>query len=164
MSAPGCSTFDGNPTIPTTNGYRPGFPDFNGAACVDVTASPPKPPTQGTAACWNTFGATLVSCGKMIAVANIAVNAAVSATLASYATAANQLATNPFTLLRVGIGHYQITWPANTFPITGWPKAYCNASTAATTTITAANMTNGVEVWTTQAGAAADVPFNVDLF
>jgi hypothetical protein len=166
MPAPGQSTFDGNPKAnpPTTIGYRPGLSDFNGASCIDVPATPPSPPTQPTADCWNTCGNQHVSAGKMIAVANVAVNAGGSPSVQSWATAANLIQTSPFTLTRVSAGVYQITWPPSTFPLTGWPKAYLNTQSTSAGGISAFYITNGVQVNTFLAGAAADANFNVDLY
>lgn len=166
MPAPGQSTFDGNPNAnpPTTIGYRPGLSDFNGAACVDVPASLPNPPSQPTAICWNTLCQQHVSVGKMMACANIAINAAASPTVQSWATAANLIQTSPFTVTRVSAGVYQITWPANTFPLAGWPKAYLNTQSASPATISTFYIANGVQVNTFVGGSAADANFNVDIY
>jgi hypothetical protein len=167
MPAPGISTFDGNPNAnpATTVGYRPGAPDFNGCALQDDPVQPPDPTTMPTAAQQNTLGAQHVSVGKMIACATFGVNASASPTLQYWQTAANLIVSNPFTITRVGPGHYQITWPANTFPLIGWPQ--CNLvfiGGAHNYGIQCAYISNGVEVTTQQDGVLTDLNFRIELY
>lgn len=173
MTAPGQSTLDGNPnaTPPITQGYRPTLDD-GGALLSDDPKNPPNQATDPTSAAWNYFRAMQASLGKMIAVATFSLNAGAAPTFANWTTAANLINANPFQVSsRVSAGHYQITWTAGQFPLIGWPKAYlCAAGGAFSQGITAQYMTappagtQGVEVWTTQAGVLTDLPFQVDLF
>lgn len=167
MPAGGISTFDGNPNaqVPTSVGYRPGAPDFNGAALVDDTVYPPDPQTMPTAALFNTIDWTIVSLGKMCEVGTFAVTAGSSPIMTSWQTAANLITTNPFTLIRNGVGDYTIEWAANTFPITGQPRAWLNAILGAHAyAIGIINLLTGVRVTTVIDGALADIPFSVALY
>ena len=70
MTAPGISTFNGNPraTPPVTTPYRPGSNDFEGSALVDDPKYTPIPGQMPTSALLNTMGAELVTVGRMIPV------------------------------------------------------------------------------------------------
>lgn len=164
MSSGGISTFDGNPNLatPSSIGYRPTKNDFNGAACVDDPVNPPNPPTMPTSACWNTICLELVSVGKAMAVGGLVVAAGGVVQFAW--TAANNLPASPYTVTKTATGKTQITWPANTFPTVGQPKAWCNDSSGSVPAITAFAITNGIEVHTFLAGALADANYSVDLF
>lgn len=164
MGAPGQSPFDGNPNLatPTTVGNRPSKDDFNGGACIDVPAKPPSPPTQPTSACWNTYAWTLVSVGKAMAVGGLVILAGGAIQFAW--TAANKLLASPYTVTKTATGKVQITWPANTFPVVGQPKVYCNDASGSVPAATAFNIANGIEVHTFLAGVLADAAFSVDIF
>lgn len=166
MPSGGLSTFDGNPNASpaTTVGYRPGLPDFNGAALADDPVNPPDPQTMPTSALLNTYGKQLVSYGKVVACAGVGVNAGASPTFQYWTTAANLIVSNPFTLTRVGAGNYQITYAANLLPIAGWPQSQLNAVLGAHNyAISAVNIANGVQVYTVQDGALADLNFSVSF-
>jgi hypothetical protein len=167
MPSPNGSTFDGNQNAnpPTSVGYRPGLPDFNGAACQNDTANPPDPLTMPTAECWNTFGAQHVSVGKMVACATFGLVAQSVPILQYWQTAANLIIANPFTLTRVGAGNYQITWSANTFPLIGWPKAgLVLIGGSHNYSVECAYITNGVQVTTQVDGVLTDLNFWVELY
>ena len=167
MPAPNGSTFDGNAQAvhPTTVGYRPGLSDFNGGALQDDPVNPPDPQTMPTSGLLNTLSAESVSYGKAVACAGIGINAGATPTVAFFWTAANLIASNPFTVTRNAAGDYSITFAANLLPITGWPKPYLNALIGATScSIAAVNITNGVRVQVTQGGALTDLDFSVDFF
>ncbi len=168
MPAPGASTFDGNPnaTPPTTAGYRPGASDFNGAALKNLGTNPPDPATMPTAELFNTYSLCMTSVGKMVPVAFISINAGASPTTAFWSTAANLIVVNPFTVTRNSVGNYSITWPANTFPAAAaQPHAQLNVVLSANNyAIGAVNITNGVQVTTTQGGALADLNFTVWIY
>lgn len=166
--SPNGSTFDGNPNTspPTTTPYRPGLDDFDGAACIDDPTEPVQTNDMPRSSCWNTFGYQLVSACKMIAVATLSVNAGASPTTAFWTTAANKIAANPFTISRTGAGNYSITWVAGTFPApTSAARAFLNIALGAHNyAASALNITNGVQVTTTQDGALADLNFTVDIY
>lgn len=167
MPAPNGSTFDGNANAspPTMVGYRPGLPDFNGAALTNDLASPPDPATMPVAEVWNTFAYLITSICKMIGVATFAVNAGASPTMASWFTAALNIQANPFTITRVGAGNYQITWAAALLPVQGWPRAFLNVVGGAHSySIEAVNITNGVQVYTQQDGVLTDLSFSVVVY
>lgn len=168
MPSPGISTFDGNPnaTPPTTVGYRPGPDDFDGAELEDDPVNVPDPETMPTSAQMNTRSLLLVSICKAIGVAGFGINASASPTFAFFWTAANLIVGNPFTLTRVGAGHYQITWAAGQFPIAGWPRVRLNTAVVSghSYSVSALNMTNGIEVWTFDNGALADLSFSAEAF
>lgn len=168
MPAPGQSTFDGNPnTSPaTTTPYRPGTADFNGAALVDDPVYVPDPSTMPTAELFNTIAFLAISACKMIPSGFISVNAGATPTVAFWGTAANNITSNPFTVTRTAAGNYSITWTAGTFPS---PAAQPNASLnialgAHNYGIGAVNITNGVQVTTTQDAALTDLNFTVWIF
>lgn len=165
MSAPNQSPFDGNPTLGITAGYRPTLNDFNGAALEDDAVNPPDPQTMPCAPVLNTTGYTIVSLGKMVPCANFAVTPGVSPAILSWVTAALNIVSDPFTPSRNGAGDYSITFPANTFPIQGQPKAHLNVQLGNHNySIGVVSITNGVRVTTTQDGVLTDLPFSVDLF
>jgi hypothetical protein len=165
MPAGGVSTWDGNPAQGLANGYRPGPEDFNGAELKDDPVNPPDPQTMPTSALLNTTELCVVSVGKAVANAGIGINAGATPTVAFYWTAANEISGNPFTVTRVGAGNYQITWAAGLLPISGFPKAHLNAVLGAHNyAISAVNISNGVQVYTTIDGALADITFSVDMF
>lgn len=170
MAAPNGSTFDGNANLatPTTVGYRPGPQDFNGAALVDDPASPPDPQTMATSWVWNTFCWLIISICKAIGSAGFAVNASASPSMQSWWTAANLILGNPFVLTRVAAGNYTITWAStpNLLPVSGWPRARLNAVLAAghSYSISSVNITNGVQIYTLQDTALADLNFSVEVF
>jgi len=168
MPSPGCSTFDGNPNLPTptTAGYRPGAADFNGAALQDLGSNPPNPTTMPTAALLNTYSLQLESVSRMIPWGSISINAGSSPTVAFYRVAANNIATNPFTVTRNSVGNYSITYASGVFPgPVAQPTATINAVLGAHTYgIGAINISLGVQVTTVVDAAAADVNFTVDFF
>lgn len=168
MPAGGISTFDGNPkTSPaTTQGYRPGSSDFNGAALQNKASNPPDPSTMPTAELLNTMSLELVSIGKMIPVAFISVNAGGSPTTAYWSTAANNIGSNPFTVTRNGAGDYSITYAAGTLPTpAAQPAATLNVQLGAHNyAIGAINITNGIRVTTTEDGALTDLNFTAFLY
>jgi hypothetical protein len=168
MPAPGCSTFDGNPNSSpaVTAGYRPGAADFNGAALTNLGSNPPNPATMPTAELLNTDSLQLVSVSRMVPFAAISVTPGSSPSTAYYRTAANNIASNPFTITRNAAGDYSITYPTGTFPApVSQPTATLNAQLGAHTyAIGAVNITNGVRVTTVVDGALADVPFTVNLY
>lgn len=165
MPAGGISTFDGNPETspPTTTPYRPGSADFNGAALLDDPTYPPDPSTMPTANLFNTTDLLIVSLGKMVPVAFISVVAGASPTVAFWSTAANNIVGNPFTVTRTAAGNYSITTPANTLPApVSQPQGELNVVLGAHNYgVSAVNITNGVQVTTTQDGALADLNFTV---
>jgi hypothetical protein len=157
MPAPNKSTYD--------NGNRPTPSDFNGISLTNDPQFPPDPASQPTAELFNTWSFLLISAGKAVGVAGFAVNAGPSPSIASWWTAANLIASNPFNLVRNGVGDYSITWAANLFPIAGWPRAELNQlPISSTACIGAVNVTNGVRVQTTQGGALTDLPFSIEVF
>lgn len=166
--APGSSTFDGNPNTnpPTTTPYRPGLADFNGAQLANDPIFVPDPSTMPTAPLFNTYGYLLTSVGKMIPVAMISINAGASPTVAFWTTAANNIASNPFTTTRTAAGNYNITAAANTFPA---PIAQSDANLnvvlgAHNYAIGCVNIANGVQVTTTQDGVLTDLNFTVRFY
>ncbi len=167
MPAPNQSTFDGNPNAnpPTTSGYRPGLPDFNGAALTDDTQNPPDPQTMPVSFVWNTFAYLIVSICRMIPCASFALTPGVSPSILWWFTAALNIASNPFAITRNGAGDYSVTWAANLFPVQGSPKAYLNSLQGAHNVgIQAQNITNGVRIQTVQDAVLTDLPFTVDVF
>lgn len=167
MTAGGISPFDGNPLVSPAllNGYRPTPSDFNGAQLVDDSTFPPDPSTMPTAELFNTIGLTLVSVGKAVAVAGFGINAGTSPTMAWWWTAANLIATNPFSVTRNSVGNYFVTWGANLFPVFGWPRCDLNVVLGAHNyAIGAVYGVNGVSVTTTQDGALTDLSFSVSIF
>lgn len=168
MPAPGQSTFDGNPQTspPTTTPYRPGTADFNGANLQNDPVYVPDPNTMPTAPLFNTYSYEIVSIGKMIPVAFISVNAGASPTVAFWSTAANNIASNPFTVTRTGAGNYNVTYAAGTLPApTAQPRGSLNVVLGAHNyAIGAVNIVNGIQVTTTQDGALTDLNFTVDFY
>lgn len=168
MTAPGQSTFDGNPnaTPAVSTGYRPGLSDFNGGALKDDPQYPPDPSTMPTSALFNTIAAMLVSMGKMVPTAFIGINAGASPTVAWWGTAANLIGANPFTVTRNSAGNYSITWTAGVLPnALGAPNAQINAVLGAHNySIGTVNIANGVQVTTTEDGVLTDLNFTVWMF
>lgn len=120
-TSPGQSTFDGNPVLGITAGYRPGLADANGAACQNDPTNLPDPQTEPAAECWNYYGAQHASHGKAVACAGFGINAGSSPTFQFWWTAALTQASNPFDIVRVAAGNYKIshsgaasTWAAST--------------------------------------------------
>jgi hypothetical protein len=167
MSAPGQSSYDGNPNVspPVTTGYRPSADDFNGAACEDDTANPPDPQTMATAECWNTICLQLVSVCKMIPSAIIAVTAGATPSISAWATAANNVVSDPFTLTRDAAGSYHITWAAGLLPVAMQPEVALNITGGAHNYgAQATNITNGVAITTQQDGVLTDLNFQVKVY
>lgn len=165
MPAGNQSPWDGNPNAspPTTAGARPGINDFNGAALKNDPVNMPDPATMPTAELFNTLDFTAVSIGKMVPNGFISVVAGGSPTTAFWSTAANNIGSNPFSITRNGAGDYSITVAANTFPTpAAQPHAQLNVQLgAASYSIGAVNIANGVRVTTTQGGALTDLNFTV---
>lgn len=169
MPAGGISTFDGNPNlaIPTTQGYRPGDADFNGAALQDLGKAPPNPATMPTAALYNTYSKQLESVSRMIPYAVASVIAAVSPSIPFWRVAANNVTSNPFTLTRVGTGNYQLTLtnPALFPSAVGQATASLNVVLGAHNyAIGVVNISNGVHITTTEDGVLTDLNFTAELF
>jgi hypothetical protein len=168
MPAPGCSTFDGNPNlpIPTTQGYRPGQDDFDGAEFEDLGSAPPNPRYIPSAGLTNTEGWQLISVSRMIPWGACDVAAGVGPTITNWRVAANNVTANPFTVVRNSVGNYSITTAAGVFPApVGNPRATITAILGAHSySIGVVNIANGVQVTTTIDGALADISFGVDFF
>jgi hypothetical protein len=174
MPAPGQSTFDGNPNLPTptTQGYRPGAPDFNGAALVDLNTNPANAGTMPTSALLNTDSLQLVSVSRMIPWGAFDLIAGATPTLAFWRNAANNITSgsgtsgSPFTVTRNAAGDYSVTWATGQYPApVGQPRATLNAVLGAHNYgVGVTNITNGVRVTTTIDGALADINVGVDIF
>lgn len=159
--APGISTWDVTPTP-----YRPGLADVNGASLLDDAENPPDASSMPTSALLNTLSQLVITFGKMLPNAIFSVTGGNPPVLNLWTAAPNAPTQSTWTITRVGAGNVQITWPAGTFPpavtaptvslnITGGLVATHNYS------ISAENITNGVQVTTQYDGTRTDLSFTV---
>ena len=170
MSAPGGSTWDGNPNItpPATVPYRPGKDDFNGIALEDDAKSPPDASKMPTSALLNTWSALSVVFGRMIPnlVASVAYVSG-SPALDSFTAAPSAVDSSTLTVARTGGGasHGDVTvsWPANTFPAAiTQPLVSINGTTPGIASVSAVG--NGVRiVIQNTSGTGVDLPFTVTV-
>jgi hypothetical protein len=175
MPSPGQSTFDGNPNlqVPTTQGYRPGDGDFDGAAFQNLsgTAGTPNPTVIPSANLFNTFCKQLESCSRMIPFASVSVLGGGAPSIAFWRVAANLITSgsgtsgSPFTVTRNSVGNLSIIYPAGIFPgPMAQPDGALNLVLGAHNySIGFVNITNGVQVTTTQDGVLTDLSFTVNM-
>ena len=173
----GISTWDASP-VP----YRPGLPDFNGAALTNRADAPPNPATFPTANLLNGTALMEVGIGQVVPNAvlsvtfvggNPTINAGVA--IAGFSPGATSPITNgALTIERTPSGSYNgdvfIYWPANTFPApVRRPMASLNGTTAALapaadwyTDVGTGN--SGVRiVCRSYSNSVADLPFSVSI-
>jgi hypothetical protein len=174
MPAPGQSSFDGNPNLatPTTQGYRPGPEDFDGAAFEDLGSDPPNQRVMESSDNENTKDWQLISVSRMIPWGSFSLIAGATPSLAYWRLASNLITSgtgtsgSPFTVVRNAAGDYSITYPTGKFPApVAQPGGTLNVVLGAHTYgIGVTNITNGVRVTTVVDGALADVNCTVDLY
>lgn len=150
---------------------RPSIADLGGAAFTDDQEFEPDD-TMPSAAMENQNEWVLQATEAVTPVLRLSVTWNGSAYVLTYIQSKNTNVTGgTFTPTRNSAGNISITWPANTFPApAGFPSArLVTAALLYNATITAQNITNGVQIFITAgtsgsaAAAGSDQSFTVDV-
>ena len=168
----GISTWDASPP------YKPGLPDFNGAALVNNGLAPPNPATFPTANLLNTFSLLLASLCAMAQNARVSVVYSGGLPVLDSGVAAAGVspgATNPIpglTIIRTvggaANGDVFVYWAAGTFPPAGTRPTVCMNGAApgfiCADWYTDGSGNTGVRIVAKNtSGTATDLPFTVEV-
>ena len=168
MAAPDFLVFDGGTSDEGTElPRRPSIDDLGGDEKVDDAEFPPDPVEHPTAAGHNQIVKVTAAHSRVAAACKIEVRFDGSGVpYVARATALGSTVTlATFTALDGGTGITSITWPADTFPLSVCSPTGLTplVDTSDTVTCHAFEITNGVKVWTKQAGSLANIPFTITI-
>jgi hypothetical protein len=168
MSAPDFLVFDGGTDeTGTVLPRRPSTDDLGGDEKVDDAVFPPDENEHPTAAGWNQLVKVVAALSRTAAACKLEVRYSAGAPYIARVTAlSDDVALATFgTPTDNGTGDVSITWPANTFPTHALSPSGLTPLSSSSASIDGhvEEITNGIRVRMFSAGAAADVPFTVEL-
>jgi hypothetical protein len=167
MAAPSFLTFDGGtgdagPELPR----RPSTDDLGGDDKQDNNENPPDDVEHFTAGGWNQIVKVLSALARTAAACKIEVRFSGGAPVIQRVSAlGSAITTATFTPTDNGMGDTTITWPADTFPPHVCSPTGLTLFSSSTNVVDGhvEEVTNGIRVRTKSGGAAADIPFTIEI-